>query len=425
MWSEAPREKEWVSWLWVGGWVLGIFALIPLARAIERAVDESVGQGLFLWGVLAAIAAGIGLGVRVMRRELASRPAARPVSSYAWLGVVGAVFIAYTWRLRGNPVEAVHFVQYGVLAVLIFRALLHRMRDPWIYLAAALLGGMVGALDEVLQWIVPLRHWDLRDIWINFVGGALLQIGIAAGLRPAVVSQPPSARGLLLTARIALAAVLLLWASLLNTPPRIARYAERVPGLGALRTNQTVMVEYGTLYEDPDIGVFRSRFPPEALRRIDAERAAEAGRVLAEYTDAEAYKQFLKLYTPISDPFLHEFRVHQFRRDRYLETAEWHPEDEGWYRRDLTVGYRENLILERYFPETLRASGVALPEERRQFIEDMQYPDLLYESRVSEGLVTRWRESHVSLGMAILLLALLALERLVAQLLRAPGSSGT
>jgi hypothetical protein len=198
-----------------------------------------------------------------------------------------------------------------------------------------------------------------------------------------------------------------------------------VPGLGALRTNQTVMVEYGTLYEVAGIGVFRSRFPPEALRRIDAERAAEAGRILAEYPGEEGYKEFLKLYTPISDPFLHEFRVHQFRRDRYLETAEWHPDDEDWYRRDLTVGYRENLILERYFPETLRASGAALPAERRQFIEDMQYPDLPYESRVSEGLVTSWRESHVSLGMGTLLVALLALERLVAQLLRAPEKRGT
>ena len=40
-----------------------------------------------------------------------------------------------------NPEEAVHFIQYGALGVLLFRAFSHRMRDPMIYLAAALARG--------------------------------------------------------------------------------------------------------------------------------------------------------------------------------------------------------------------------------------------------------------------------------------------
>lgn len=401
---ERPPSREWVSWLLVAAWSLVIFATIPLARAIQRSVRETVGEQAFLYVVLVAILAAFLAASRQLRGLGRIQPAQR-----AWLVGVLALYAGYAFTLRGNPVEAVHFLQYGVLGLLAFRALTHRVHDLGIYLAAALVGGIVGILDEAMQWLTPQRVWDLRDIWFNFFAASLIQVGIAAGIRPSLIAGTPTPRSVRLICRVAVLAALLLAASLLNTASRIAWYSERIPALGFLRQRSDVMLEYGHLYDAPEIGRFRSRFSPAELERIDAERGAEAGEILAGSSEDD-YQSFLERYTPISDPFLHEARVHLFRRDRYLTTAEWHPEDEQWYRSDLTVGYRENLILQRFFTNTLRHSGRELTPERRAYLAAQQYPEKPYESKVSQELLTSIRERDVVAGSAAVLVALLGIH---------------
>jgi len=401
---ERSPAREWVSWLLVAAWSLVIFATIPLARAIQRSVREAFGEQVFLYLVLVTTLAALLVALRYLR-GLGSISLVRT----AWLVGVAAVCAGYAFSLRRAPSEAVHFLQYGVLGLLAFRALTHRLRDPGIYLAAALIGGTVGILDEAIQWLTPERIWGLRDIWLNFFAASLIQVGIAAGIRPPLIAGTPTPRSIRLSCRIAALATLLLLASLLNTPLRIAWYVERIPALGFLLERSDMMLEYGNLYEVPGIGSFRSRFSPAELERIDAERGVEAGRILAGSSEAD-YESFIARYTPISDPFLHEVRVHLFRRDRYLTAAGWKPEGEHWVRRHLTVGYRENRILESFFPNTLRHSGGELTPERRANLAQQQYPEEPYESKVSQNLLTRIGERHVVAGAGATLLALLGIH---------------
>ena len=391
--SERARpDREWFDWLAVVLWSTVIFATIPLARTIQGAARDAWDEDAFLYAVLGVILTTVAVSIRYLRRlEGISQ------GRIAWLVAVAGVYVAYVFSLRSNPVEAVHFVEYGVLGILAFRALAHRMHDTGVYLAAAAVGGIVGTLDEAIQWAVPRRIWDLRDVWFNFFGASLVQVAIAAGIRPARISGSPSAASVRRICDIASIAVFLLGVSLLNTPARIAWYAARVPGLGFLLENSNVMLEYGHLYEVSEIGRFRSRFSPVELARTDAARGAEAGPILGRSSEDD-YKRFLDEYTPITDPFLHEARVHLFRRDRYLTTAEWHLDDEDWYRRDVTVGYRENRILEEYFPDTLRHSGRAFSAKRVRLLAEKQFPEQPYESRVSKDLVTRIGERHVVVG---------------------------
>ncbi len=404
--ERAQPARERLDWLAVVLWSVVIFATIPLARTIQRAVKDTWSENAFLYAVLLVILTAVAVAIRYLRGlEDLSR------GRIAWLVAVGGVYVVYVISLRGNPVEAVHFVEYGVLGVLAFRAFAHRMHDTGIYLAAAAVGGIVGTLDEAIQWAIPRRVWDLRDIWFNFFGASLVQVAIATGIQPARISGPPSAESVRRICGVALIAVSLLGASLLNTPGRIAWYADRVPGLKFLLESSDVMLEYGHLYEVPEIGRFRSRFSPDALTRTDAARGAEAGPILGRSSEDD-YKRFLDEYTPITDPFLHEARVHLFRRDRYLTTAEWHLDDEDWYRQDLTVGYRENRILEQYFPNTLRHSGRSFSAERVRELAEKQFPEQEYESRVSEDLVTRIGERHIVAGWLAVLVLLLATRRL-------------
>jgi hypothetical protein len=352
--------------------------------------------------IVAILLVGVAAALR-LRRMRVTTP-----TQYLWLLAVAAVFLGYTIELWRAPEEALHFVEYGVLGVLIYRALLHRLRDPGLYLVAALIGGIIGTLDEAIQWITPRRVWDLRDIRLNFVAGVLVQLGLALGVRPPIVSGWPGRRSLRWSAGLAALGLALLGASLLNTPPRIAWYAQRVPGLDFLLEQDGVMFEYGYLYDDPEIGRYRSRFTAAELRPLDSERAEAAAAILDRFPDRDSYGEFLKKYTPINAPFVHEARVHLFRRDLFLGTAEKYRDRERDYRFHLWVGYRENQILEKHFGRTLALSSHVLPPER---IEHMRQHLLKsrYESPVSRGLETRFTERQVAAALGLAIVAALAI----------------
>lgn len=390
MFDHPPREKPWASWLFVAAWSLVIFVTIPVARQIQSFVDRHWGREAFTDMVLAAIVLGIGGAALVLcRRRLAHW------SQYACLLAAGALFTWRTYALRGNPEESLHFIEYGVLGVLLFRALSHHMRDPAIYLAAALAGSLVGTADETIQWLTPNRIFDYRDIWLNAYAGLLVQAAVGGGLRPPFVTRPVRRSSVRAACVLAAAQLLALGLCFSNTPAVVEVYARRFPSLGYLREKPDVMSEYGYRHADPEIGVFFSRLTLEGLAEEDARRGAEAARILESYRGARAYDRFLAAYTPLVDPFLHEARVHLFRRDHYLSVAWKHRRDEKDFRYHNTVAFRENQILEKYFGETLRRSSFRLKPADAAALERNMDPSLRYVSPVSAQLVTAF-----SLGQA-------------------------
>jgi VanZ family protein len=403
MLEQPPRGPEGLSWFHVCLWAGLIFATVPVARGIRSFVVEHLSRDIFLAVVLVAIAVTLLYGLRSLHRAGSLTPLRLGI-----LVAVAASYTAFAYSLRDHAEEAIHFLQYGVLGVLAFRALSHRTRDASIYLAAACVGGMVGVLDEFLQWVTPRRVWDPRDLGLNLIGAGGVQVALAFGVIPPWIEPRFRRSGLRRLCRIAATALAMLGLSLLNTPPRIAAYAGRVPGLGFLVRNGEVMLEYGTLHEIPGVAVFPSRFTPSGLAEQDRTGGKAAGRILAELGDDALYHDFLRRFSPISDPFLHEARVRLFRRDRFIEHGDEHHAagEQRPARQDWTVAWRENLILEMRFAETLRHSARDLPPDRRRFLGERQLPDEPYESRVGRELVTSFRERHLisvlALGFAAL-----------------------
>jgi VanZ family protein len=55
------------------------------------------------------------------------------------------------------------------------------------YAAAAALAAAIGYVDELIQWILPGRVYDLRDVAMNALGavlGALVLAALRSGSRP-------------------------------------------------------------------------------------------------------------------------------------------------------------------------------------------------------------------------------------------------
>jgi hypothetical protein len=403
--ESASRSGERRAWLAVCAATLAILATAPVARSLQKAVRDSAGEQAFLVIVIAGVLAGGLFTWRLLARAQAS-PARRAV-----VAVTVAAYLAGAWALRGTPVEALHLLEYGGLGALAFRALSFRIHDPAVYGAAALLGASVGIVDEGLQWLIPERVWDLRDIGMDAAAAAVIQLPIAFGWRPAHVTPPITAQGAMWLARIAFVATLLLGASLLATPARTGWLGAHVPGLGFLATHPDVMVEYGHWLEAPEIGRFKSRFTAAELAANDAARGEEVGALLQAYADDDAYRRFLQAFPPARDAFAHEARVHLFRRDRYLANGRLHPDDPAWQQRDLTVAWREDRILSGYFGATLRAAGAELDDAVRLELARRQDPETRYTSRVSEGLVTFVSEGQVALAITALLVLLAGAER--------------
>jgi hypothetical protein len=291
--DNRPGERR--AWLAVAAAVCAILATAPVARTLQKAIRDSAGEQAFLAIVVLGVLAGGAMAWRALQRTAAS-PARRAV-----VAVTVAAYLAGAWVLRHSPVEALHLLEYGALGALAFRALSFRIRDPAVYGVAALLGATVGIVDEGLQWLIPERVWDLRDIGVDAAAAAAIQLPIAFGWRPAHVTPPVTAHGVMWLARIALVATLLLGATLLATPARTGWLGTHVPGLGFLVTLPDVMVEYGHWLEDPQIGRFKSRFTAAELAEQDATRAPEVGALLRGYASDPAMPSLTRHGSTCSD----------------------------------------------------------------------------------------------------------------------------
>ncbi|UCC14622.1 MAG: VanZ family protein, partial [Gammaproteobacteria bacterium] len=363
MLDQHPGEPRWLSWLYALLWSAIILVTVPLARLVADYVTETLGVQTFLWLTFGLVVAAFSVAVRGLRKR------SLPIAAYLWLASFSSALLWLAWRLRGSPVEAFHVIQYGILSLLFYRALVHDVSDYGVYVGSTLLAGIVGILDEWLQWIIPGRFWGIRDVGIDFLAAALTQFALAAGLRPSIVSGWPTGHSLLGMSRLLAVVLVMLGLSYANTPDRIARFAARVPAMSFLLDNQSMMVEYGHLYSDPDIGSFRSRYDAAELERLDRERGLLVAQTLDEFHIDNDWRKFQRIHTVPRDAYLHEIGVHLFRRQRHLTLARDSDRPIIRRRESYFISLKENRILEKFFPRAINASSHRWTDETRREVD--------------------------------------------------------
>lgn len=404
MLAYPPRQKEGWSWFLAAAWTAVIYVTIPFARFIQRTIQGDGSEFIFVVIVVVAVVMATVWLLAILWRRRAQ------MSRYLALVVIATSYVAIALLfLSQNGVEALHLVQYGVLAVLVLRALSHRIADVTAYFLAALIVAIAGYGDEFIQWLVPERYWGLRDIVLNASAGVLALLGVAFVVTPERLQARPTAAAWRRVVRLSALAVVLLGLSLHATPDRIEWVSRHVPGFAFLGGMVDTMGEYGYRIENPLVGVFYSRFPEHEITEIDRRRPAETRRAFVALGGDARYQEFLSRYSPATDPFLHEFRVRLFRRDRYLEAGRREP-DADLRERYLFAGARENRILELYYPYALMASGSTLPVDDTRLLDQFDVPGARYESLVGGNLITRFEEEQVAFIVLVVLAAFLALD---------------
>jgi len=264
---------------------------------------------------------------------------------------------------------------------------------------------LIGTFDEILQWAVPGRYWDFRDVGLNALSSGLFQFALALGIRPKIISQKIRFSSVKIVSILLASNIVLIALCISNTPTRVSAYTKTFPFLSFL-LKEEAMNQFNMKHEDPEIGAFFSRLSIADLHREDGEKAEEYGKILTEWENKD-YAQFLRTYTGIWAPFLHEMRVHVYRRDKRLEQA-LQSETNGSRKDNLFIAFKENLLLEKYFGSSLNRSPYQWDEETRLQVGKSVDKSAFYKSPVSATLFSPRREGHLWIGFALLLLLILA-----------------
>jgi hypothetical protein len=397
-------------WWAVAAWIAFIYAAIPFVRSLREAFAarwpvETLGFAVM--GAVAAAAAGALLACRRRRRRVR-------ISDIGWLGGIAAGLIVWTHLLMGQPEEAVHFIEYGVLGVLLYRALRPDIDDPGVFIAAALIGTIVGTVDEIIQWVVPDRYWDVRDLVLNGGASVLVQIAIWR-LAPAPSSRltPHTIRVL---CRLAACWVVLLTLCLAATPQRLAALARTFPALQPLTVSEDAMTEYGFLHRLDENTQFRSRLSRTRLAEQDRARSVAAAAKLDGFRGR--YGRFLRDVPPADDPFVYEMGVHIFARDHSLAEAQRHAVGTREHLRSMTAAAREQRILERVFGGSLSQSTHAWSDRQRRAVSTAGDPGARFVSNVAGHVVTAVSETRLRTLLVTVIALLVAADLMLSRSLR-------
>jgi hypothetical protein len=281
--------------------------------------------GHFVLVVASAVALSIGLAIAVALFRIRNRRGMRYTAIAASL-VLGVAYAM--WTAQGRPevdvVERVHFVEYGLITFLFYRAW-RPVGDASVLVLPFLAGLCVGTLEEWLQWFIPGRVGDMRDVFLNaaaIVCGLLFSLGVD----PPDRLSPRLNRGSLRRIGVSSSFVALVFAAFVYT------------------------VHVGVENHDAEVGSFRSLYDNATLLRLAQERAA-----------------LWKAQPPIGRPQGFS-REDQYQSEGHLHV---HERNNRWDAGDLRGAWYENLILEKYYtpvldsPSFLSKTGHRWPDEQR------------------------------------------------------------
>lgn len=382
-------KKKAAAWTGVAVWTLVLFAAIPFAREMQGRLERFAGPRICL---AAVVVAGLSCVV-AMLAGLVRGPRARVARRIGALILVGVLSAGVLLTQLQSSAEAIHFLEYGLLGFLLFRAWRHHVADPLVYPISVLSLGLIAGLDEFLQWLMPGRFWDFRDIRLNVMAGAVVLLAVAMVFPPPEIRGPVSRRSVRRLCHLAWAMLLALGVAISNTPTRVDGYAGRIPFLRFLRNNESVMNEFGFRHVDPGIGTFFSRLTREELLRNDGERGAEVGEILVRDRALIRPLEFRKTFTVSADPFRYEFFRRLIQRDHYAAVSgQYRQTDPARYRHHFTVALRENQILEKYFSQALDSAGCRWDAATAAQCAQGAEGDLPYVSEVNGHLVTGMTE---------------------------------
>ena len=303
---------------------LAVILSAPFIRDLRDFIRTTF-PGRFVTVIAAVVALSIAGAIVTALLRIRDRRAMR-------YGAIASALVLGTsyslWNAQGVPevdaVERFHFVEYGLITFLFYRAW-RPLGDGSLFVLPVFAGLVVGTLEEWLQWFIPGRVGDMRDIFLN--GAAIL-----CGLLFSLGVDPPERRSLALGP---------------GSLRRIGTAAAVTTIVFALFVHT---VHLGVEIIDNEVGRFRSRYDEADLLEQSQDRLAR-----------------WKTQPPLQRP------ASRSREDQYMSEGHLHVAERNrqWSAGNIGAAWSENLILEKFYrpvldtPSYLSAVGHRWPDEQR------------------------------------------------------------
>lgn len=152
-------------WIFIIVYIAIIYATLPIMRSVLTFLYKTLGKEILSLGVNGILVVG-GLSFFIFIFKNSERDYGRLALILGVLIIGTAVAMGY-----GIPEERVHFLEYGILGYLMLKATTYSWRMP--FFASFILVFIVGIGDEAIQWFLPNRVGDMRDVFMNSFGGLL------------------------------------------------------------------------------------------------------------------------------------------------------------------------------------------------------------------------------------------------------------
>lgn len=151
--------------MWALGWTLAIYITLypvrPVCEFLKRAIPFDLWVNIFLAVCLSGI-----LMLFFRKYKVTDFP------GYVLLLIAVSGYF-YGLATISHPEEKIHFIEYGILAYLVFRAL-RLDHGAWAaYAGAFALTAALGWVDEGIQHLLPNRYYQISDVVLNAVSGLL------------------------------------------------------------------------------------------------------------------------------------------------------------------------------------------------------------------------------------------------------------
>lgn len=166
-------EERVKAWCWMLGYIVLVYSTIPVFPRIWDGLRQHTGDPIRHLGTIAVVSGGIWATHRLYRRL--GWQQWRPYLVLALLlGAYGVLLV----RFGQFPAERLHLLEYGLMGTILHRALTAQRpadrRSDWTAYVIAWVGAIViGFGDETIQWVLPQRFFELKDVGLNAISAAL------------------------------------------------------------------------------------------------------------------------------------------------------------------------------------------------------------------------------------------------------------
>jgi hypothetical protein len=143
-----------------------IYATLPVMPHIWIALHRHTQGRIDYTGVLVTVLAGLGLLVYLVSR-------CRRLVAFVAVPPVAVLYGLLLARLGESPAERLHLAEYGILSFLVLTAMQIDIPRRAAYFWGWLVAGALGGIDEAIQWILPNRVFEWKDVGLNLASAGL------------------------------------------------------------------------------------------------------------------------------------------------------------------------------------------------------------------------------------------------------------